>query len=388
MATLGLRRLGPKAQRAIPALIQSLSDEDESVAQYAAQALVAIGPASVPPLTRQLDSKDPRVRFLAAESLGWLDAAPQKARRVLMEALRNGTAARREQAITVLAHIRDEATLDLILHAADRDADEQVRGTAVWALGEFGVKGKKAVPLLITILKDPASYPWLDDPFGSVREFGMGRATTAVHSLAKIGPESVNALLALMKDRHAHRVSRLTAGNTLATIRPDASVAVVPLLPLLHDPEEVIRQKAAMVLGMIGQTAKDAVPSLLNALKDPSPRVRIHAAVALYRITPTNTAIIPALSRSLRDPDREVRWLAAVELGNIGPGAAGAVGALTEALHDSEARNRAAMAEALGLIGPSAVKAIPALTMMLRDGDEVVRNEAGKALVRIRRDDD
>ena len=75
-AAKGLRRLGPTAHRAIPALIAALSDENFNVRWRAADALGAMGPvakASVPNLTRALKDEELFAAWAAAEALVKID---------------------------------------------------------------------------------------------------------------------------------------------------------------------------------------------------------------------------------------------------------------------------------------------------------------------------
>jgi len=87
----------------------------------------------------------------------------------------------------------------------------------------------------------------------------------------------------------------------------------------------------------------------------------------------------------LASPDPAVRKKAARELGHIGAADKAAVPALVGALKDRDAGVREAAVLALLAIGPPAAEAAPALTEV-RDRDPVpkVRQEAGKAVDRVR----
>ena len=65
--THALKRLGPEAKEAIPALIQTLSDEELN--DLASLALGKIGEEAVPELANALESKDPIVRWGAIRAL-------------------------------------------------------------------------------------------------------------------------------------------------------------------------------------------------------------------------------------------------------------------------------------------------------------------------------
>ena len=70
-----LGRMGPGAREAVPGLIGALCEEDVSVRDEIAEALVAIGPAAVPSLMEALQDDDPRVRYEAASALTRLGTA-------------------------------------------------------------------------------------------------------------------------------------------------------------------------------------------------------------------------------------------------------------------------------------------------------------------------
>jgi HEAT repeat protein len=88
---------------------------------------------------------------------------------------------------------------------------------------------------------------------------------------------------------------------------------------------------------------------------------------------------------NLTSSDPAVRKKAARELGHIGAADKAAVPALVGALKDKDAGVREAAVLALLAIGPPAVDAAPALTEVRdRDPNPKVRQEAGKAVDRIR----
>jgi hypothetical protein len=121
-AAVALKGIGPKAAAAIPALISALADGDEEVRGSSAEALVKIGPASVPALTPMLQDERPYVRARAAYVLGSF-----------------GDAAK-----TSIPHL-----IPLL-----QDEHAGVRRTAADVLGKLGPDAKDAVPHLIRMLQD------------------------------------------------------------------------------------------------------------------------------------------------------------------------------------------------------------------------------------------
>jgi HEAT repeat protein len=121
-AATSLRRLGPKAAPAVPALVKALGDPDQGVRANAAICLGFIGhqaKAAVPALSRLLMDQNEvdTVRSWAALSLGRIgpDALP-----VLIEALKPGS-------------------------------DVFVRGAAANAVGKMGPKAEPAIPQLLVL---------------------------------------------------------------------------------------------------------------------------------------------------------------------------------------------------------------------------------------------
>jgi hypothetical protein len=75
-AAVAIKRLGPAARAAVPALAEALKGEDPSLRRLAAEALAEIGPGAkeaVPALTGALQDSDARVRREAGEAVKKID---------------------------------------------------------------------------------------------------------------------------------------------------------------------------------------------------------------------------------------------------------------------------------------------------------------------------
>ena len=99
--TLG--KLGPAAQEAVPALQEALRNPD--VRSTAAEALSKVGSAALPALIQSLNDEDRSVRYLAAETLGRLGPAAEEALPALIQALKDPDSGVRSSAATALKRI-------------------------------------------------------------------------------------------------------------------------------------------------------------------------------------------------------------------------------------------------------------------------------------------
>lgn len=70
----------------------------------------------------------------------------------------------------------------------------------------------------------------------------------------------LNAKLAALETGDAD--AKAIALGEIAQLGPDAAPAIPKLLPLLKDPDNIVRRNAAYVLGQIGPAAKAAIPEL------------------------------------------------------------------------------------------------------------------------------
>jgi len=227
-----------------------------------------------------------------------------------------------------------EETLDtsripqLIEQLADKDP--QVRGGAADALAPFRSEAKSAVPALVALLSDYATY--------GQNEFGLNGLSAnrvrydAFRALSSIGSESVAALtLALQNDNPPVRDLAIDA---LREIGPKAQSALKTLISVSKDsdPDEreqiiramsaidkqgdetlptlllwltdgntEIRRSIAESLGSYGNHPKRVVHTLLRCLDDDEPIVRGHAARSLGKLCKSADVVVPALMRRMTD---------------------------------------------------------------------------------------
>ena len=111
-AARALGKIGPKAEKAVPALVRALKDKNEYVRQWAASALGKIGPKAekaVPALTEALKDRWPGIRAQdAAVALGKIGPAAEKAVPALTEALKDEKVYVRKAAKEALAKIQQK----------------------------------------------------------------------------------------------------------------------------------------------------------------------------------------------------------------------------------------------------------------------------------------
>ena len=277
--------------------------------------LVDLGdPRAVPRIMAVLKSRDPYLRYHAAEALGELNdrqAVPK-----LIIALKDPVVRVRYFAAMALGKLNDLRAVPALIEALD-DESISVRYAAAEVLGKL--KDLRAVPGLKKLLKHENS---------SLRN----TAATALGELEDM--EALPALKELLKDPQAHvaEAAREAVGKIL---RAQKTVAA----PLTYDQEKQFQQAlrilqpewganlsegeayalslkkaaAARTLGELG--TRRAVPVLLTALQANEWQIRTAAAEALGKLS--DDAAVPALIEALRDSDIYVRYFAAQALGEL-----------------------------------------------------------------------
>lgn len=228
-----------------------------------------------------------------------------------------------------------------IVEAVKEEKDSRVRKELSLLFGRYPEIGKRAVPGLSVILKDPDAEA----------------RVAAADALAKLGAdakESATDLLTLVND--SDKAARQSGIFALGRIAPENSsfVAAALLRRFGEEKEHELRREIIVSLKLIGDKSETTVNALAKALQDPEDDVKSAAAVTLgtfgtaarpaseplFKIATTakdkglridalrafGSALGPAVKERLKDligimemdADFEVRLAAVEEIASIG----------------------------------------------------------------------
>lgn len=374
-AAKALKTLGPWAEPALPALVEVMSDRDESVAvrKASVEALGATRAAgAIAPLAQLL--KDPSLRVTGS---GPVLNVPEITYAVTQTLTTFGA-----NSVPTLVPLLD-------------DTEPDVRIQALTILGDLGPDAKAAMTNVAKLTVDP-------------NPLVRGVANQA---LAKIDPDT-NGAVKILKEmlKHQDPAIRLQGLDKLGRLEARAVAALPDLIPLTEDPEWLIRQNTILVIRGIGPAAKESVPALTKACKDKDVRVRRVAAGTLGYVGADARDAVPVLGELLQDDDRGVADAAVTSLNAFGPDGKPAVKALLDYTKKQAIRTKgvtqcslrwmgaeaaAGLAEGLGdtnpsvrfwaithlaSMGPEAEPALPAIRKALADESPSVRGGAARCL--------
>lgn len=388
---------------AIPALVQGLEDEDARVRLEVARSLERIAfilhsagsstrntastadakvrkarkerdrsrAVAARALLPRLKDSDVRMRSIAAQTLGLLQAEEAKVIPALVQM------ARMENVRVPHDDLFVPSTSTYVL-GHNVNANEALRISAIRGLGFFGRKAVTAVPDLTAFLDD-------EDP--RVRWY-------AAEALGNLGPEAQEAVPHLIKLLHSQAVAagaganvgipkvemplRLMAADALGRIGPNARAAIPALIATLSDPDSRVRGLAGTSLGQMGPEAGKAAPELARLVaRDTVWRVSQSAAWTLARIGP---AAHPAIEQVFHDPDPATRERAVSMITSTG--VFPLVPLVARCLDDPVADVRRAAITALQSVAgrPEILVAVPRLVVALADEDDEIREAAGSIL--------
>jgi HEAT repeat protein len=330
--------------RAVDALIHALGDEISLVRDEAKSALVRIKPPAVEKLIAALKEDDQNVRNGAAYVLGRLQ--DPKAVPYLIDVLNDDTYDVKAEAIRALGAIPDARAVDELM-----DATRYV-GYIHLTAGALGrQKDRRAVDLLITLLNK--GYPRIANALGEIGD-----------------PRAVKPIIAALKTAPDRKPEFIEALGKLG----DPGVLDL-LVGYLNDDNYDLQASAARALKYLND--RRAVRPLCAAMKTKRPDyVMALILEALEEIK--DPAAVPDLIRVLEDTNVHLfnRRRAGNALVSIGTPA---VKPLIAVVRDNRSKARGSAVEALGRIkDPKAVEPLIAAA-----SDDVIRNEAFKALVKI-----
>ena len=295
--------------------------------------------ARVASLADQLKSDNAKTRRNAAEALGDLGPAAEKAMGPLRVAL--------------------------------RDRNGTVRHYAAWALGKIG-------PAAAPAGKDLAQRLVADGDAG-VRHI-------AAWAIGEINPSPTDVGRALTKGlADKEKLVRKFSAQAMGCLAPPYVLGVRPLVDAIDDRDDEVVHSAIVALGYMGPDASYAIDRLAKVLaEETSRRIRHAAAMALGRIGSEDGSALPVFLEMLTDESSEVRVNAALAIGNMGPAAESAVDALVDVLDDPDSDVRYGAMVSLGAIGPPAQRAAPALLDAFRADQTARRWDAISALIRMK----
>lgn len=230
--TLG--RIGPKAQDAIPLLVDIFRVNDKDRTEKVIRAISGMGRDAVPLLLEGLGSPERLTRIGAVRTL------------------------------QALGRDAEEAIPDLMDLVEGKESDLAVREWASQAVSELVNRGHEHLILEFLEL--------MEDDSGVVRE-------NAAFALGRIGEAAVPMLRAALT--HEKREVQYRAAFTLGAIGRSASVSTPDLIELLKSDDVQLRRVACSTLGVFGPDAEAAVPELRKLLGDLDSQVQQAAQRAL-----------------------------------------------------------------------------------------------------------
>ena len=374
-----LERIGGQANKTVPALIESLGDNDWQIRWAAAGALTSFGKKSamaVPELINLLRDENEYVKNAAISTLGKMGPISVAA---MMDELEKPVDFVEDQLYMHIICTRALGALGAkamiavpILVKNSQNKNEVVRLESVIALRKIG--GDDAMPGEIGWLAEPDEMIW---PKGSRAE---GNFLMFAEAKQMVIYTIVKTLLSSISDPDV-KVS-YSAIKGLAYFGNKALPAKDQLVNYMNRGTPVMRRVAIDVLSNIGEEADDIIPDLVTALSDFDVNVQ-WAAIQALRIK--GKKAVPELIYMLEYDDDALTGNILKTFAEIGNEAKGAIKILLIMLQHDNAAYRALAAEALGEIGEPSLPVINSLSIMKKDSNNNVVKSAEWSLRELNR---
>lgn len=351
-----LREIELMDRTAIPPLIKNLGDTDPNIRKDAAKALCTIGPPAYEALKEAEKNCGPEIREGITEALEYFSAEDEKSGEKTGEGSIKESEIReynsREYWYRALVENNYSHGTAERLSCALSNEDDIIRIAAIETLKGHG---KKAIPVLILLLKDEHE---------NVK-------TVAIESLGDLyATDAVEPVVKAMGDEHPH--VRRASAYALGKIRDKGTLPV--LVRHFADPDENVRTECAESVAKMGNVA---LPFLENLVSHNHPDVRIAALKALGGIS--DPSGIPFATKALNDPEYVVRVRAMDSLVQIS-------GFMFNFLMNEIQRVsiQGTKMEKLGMLSVLSrlqdLKIVPVVKKFLSDDDEEVRRNATEIL--------
>lgn len=279
-----------KMQEMVPVLISVLkNDENVRLRMSAITALEDIrDKRAVPVLIDTLSDRQKYVRPVAARALGKI--GDKQAIPALISTLTNDEIAMaRGYAACALGNLKAQEAVTTLMKSLLRDESGGVRWSAATALGQIG--DKEATSALLSALKDKEQ---------TVRVAAAG-------ALYLLEPKDGFLQIVIQGSKAEDYLVRSWTIRTIETLLSQIKIkqAEDTLIAMLNDKDTRIRSKAARSLGEL--RLKRAVPALVASLKDDDNEVVKASIGALWSIG--DLSAIPYLEELLKSEQEDIRGL-------------------------------------------------------------------------------
>jgi HEAT repeat protein len=252
-----------------------------------------------------------------------------------------------------LAKLGEKAVPALI--SVLKEGDVKARGHAAYALAMIGPPAKNAADELARAMQD-------EDP---------GLTSQAAYALGKLGSAGGPAALKVLQTGEAK--SSVLAARALAGMKAPVKGAAAPLLAALKKESTPQNQTAFIdALGSQGPSAAEAVPYLVELAQN-GKTPPVHVVRALGGIGSGAKEAVPYLTEILKKKEPGPITLHAVQaLGQIGVRSADISTALLDLMKE-DSQPRMVLLESLSKAGGVTKETLPALSQGMRDKDQTVR---------------
>jgi hypothetical protein len=326
--------LGDECRPMLPELVEALGCRDQSVSDYAAAALEALGPKAA--------SETPAIRQGFIE--GKTTAGRQSSLRLLLA-----------------FKAKDRKTMRAIRSAAVGDRNMHIRYDATLALALIETDKKTTMDALLSLLKNGLT----------------GQRSVVVNALGWYANSEAGAPPTL--SQHGGFGWGVTA-RPKAPMRPPVEDDRIlgALAETLNDAETVVRLDAATVLGGLGPRVSVVADVLRKRIDVETNEVARRMMISAYvKAEEVEVAfLLPELIEQVKAEDEDARRWAAWSLAWCGKRAESAVPALHEAAMEDVAGREGVYCQALGFIGGDGWRALDELVR----SDNPVRSVAARSL--------